>query len=136
MTGRASARQYQRGFTLIEVMVAAVVLFLLAGVGIPTYRNYLQTGRQQAIMTKVTAFRMFEENYRIDNATYVAGTYVPNGANDFAANLGYRQPGDNSGITIKVEAGACGSIATCYRVIATSKDGDVGTYEGGNWTWN
>lgn len=127
----------QRGFSLIEVMVAAVIAAVLAGVAIPVYRSYMSSGRQHAMTQKVNAFTMFEENNKIDNGTYVAGTYIPGGTNNFLGTLGYQIPNDKDGISFVVAAGSCGSIANCYKITVTHKLGEKGIYESATnkWTW-
>lgn len=127
----------QRGFTVVELMVTLVVVFIVAGIGFSAYGGYAKTSKMQVIMAKVEQFRMFQDNFRIDNGRYVEGSY--SGATGFvpvnpADNLGYVIADDKDGISFEVEAGACGNIANCYRVVAT--DGNVtGTWENNAWTW-
>ncbi len=137
MQQRLNGMRQQRGFSVMEVMVAGVLMFVLAAVGIPAYQNYLKTARQEAIVAKVNAFKVFMDNYGVDNSTYHTGTYSSTGANDFT-DTGYRMSGDNAdGISFTVEAGSCGDIAKCYRVVAQNKQGEVGTFEAstGKWSW-
>lgn len=127
----------QKGYSLVELMVTVVVVFLVASIGVATYTGYLQTARQQTIVAKVEQFRMFQDSFRTDNGRYVAGAYTPDGGfvPDIAGEqIGYVIGDDSDGISFEVEAGTCGNIANCYRVVAT--DGNVtGTWESGNWTW-
>lgn len=125
-----------QGLTLIELMVVVVVLFLISAAAIPVYQNYIHTGHQNAIMTTVEQFHLFEQNYHTDNGTYVAGSYVPHGTNSFQATLGYQVQAETSKISFTVTAGACGSIAKCYRISAT--DGSTtGVWDSSTnaWTW-
>lgn len=124
-----------RGFTLTELLVTLAVVFLVAAIGVSAYNGYVRTARLQVIMAKVEQFRMFQDNYRSDSGTYLAGSYVPGVTNDFEDDLGYVVRDDTDGISFVVEPGACaGGIADCYRVIAT--DGfATGTWENSNWTW-
>lgn len=124
----------QRGVTLIELMIATAVLFIVAGLAASVYRDYLSTVRQEALMTRVEGFRMFQDNWRIDNGTFAAGTYESGGTNDFAG-IGYRVPGDNDGITMEVDACDGGTIAECYKVTATNGQGDTLVWQRGAYTW-
>lgn len=50
----ATARRHHGGFTLLELMIAAVIVALLAGIAIPSYRQYvLRTHRAMARATLV-----------------------------------------------------------------------------------
>lgn len=124
----------QRGFTLIEVLVALAILGILSAFAIPAYRDYVDTAQRTALVNRVEGFRPFLENYEVDNDTYLAGTYVSGGANPFAVT-GYRVPGDDDGITMRVEAGACGTIVSCYKITATDLEGHTLVWEGGAFTW-
>ncbi len=126
--------RYQSGVTLVELMIAVAVMFILTAVAVPLYQGYLSNTRDAALRQKVEAFRMFQNDYRIDNGTYLAGEYVPGGSNDFAA-LGYRVEDDASGITLEVEAGSCGTIADCYKVTAENAEGRRYIWDNGAETW-
>lgn len=137
---RFAVPRAQSGMTMIELIVAMAVLFLLAAVSIPFYRDYMMTARKERIVETVRTFTMFEKNYYLDNQTYAAGEYKPGGvANTFPASMGFRMSNDQDQVSFLVEAGSCGDIADCYRVIATDVGGGLtGTYEAatGTWTWN
>lgn len=127
----------QRGFTVVELMVAVAVIFLLAAIAIPSYQRYLQTARESALLSKVDSFRMYIDNYRIDNGTYMEGTYDPGaGVNDFAGPMGFRVDNDDSGIAFTVEPGACGNIANCYQVVAVDQHGNRLTWRPDGWEYD
>lgn len=129
-------KRRQNGFTLVELMVAVAVLFVIAALAIPAYRDYIGTAQRGAMVERINGLRPFIENARIDAdvPAYPSGTYVSGGANDFLT-IGYRMPDDNDGITMVVAAGACGTLATCYKITATNAEGVVGVYEDGTVTW-
>lgn len=125
----------QRGVTLIELMAAVAILAVIAAIAVPAYQNYLRTGVDAALKDKATKLRLFEENYRIDNGTYLAGTYNPVTNVNTLIDTGYRVSGDAGDIVLTVTAGNCGDIANCFRV--TAEDGTTRRYiwNNGTETW-
>lgn len=137
---RSAFPRVQSGMTLIELVVAMAVLFLLAAVSIPYYQDYMMTARKERMVETVRAFTMFEKNYFLDNQTYAVGEYKPGGVmNTFPPAMGFRMSNDQDQVSFRAEAGSCGDIADCYRVVATDVGGGLtGTYEAatGTWTWD
>ena len=63
----------QRGFTLIEVMVALAVIAILAAVALPSYSDYVKRGKIQEATTNLLAVRTKLEQYYQDNRRYDGG---------------------------------------------------------------
>lgn len=124
----------QSGVTLIEMLVTVVVIFLIAAIAIPAYRGYVETAEQQVLMARVEAFRMFQDNWRIDNGQYLEGDYESGVTNDFEA-IGYRVQDDDDRITMSVEPCDGGTIDVCYKVTATSHRGQTLVWQNGAYTW-
>jgi Tfp pilus assembly protein PilE len=124
----------QAGVTLVEMMVAVAMMFLIAAIAIPAYRGYLETARQEVLVARVEAFRIFQENYRVDEGEYRAGTYISGVQNDFAV-IGYQVPNDDDGLTMVVAACDGGTIAECYKVTATNSQGETAIWQDGAYTW-
>ncbi len=73
----------KKGFTLIEVMIAVVIIAILTTIGYPMYTSRLARGRQAAAKVALEGIRIAMENYRARN-----GGYLPVGG-DFDALPGY-----------------------------------------------
>ncbi|MFZ5722376.1 MAG: type IV pilin protein [Pseudomonadota bacterium] len=138
-TGIRSAARRLAGYTLVELMVTVVVVFTLAAFAIPVYQDYLTTARKERIIETVRGFTLFQRNYHIEYRTYATGEYKAGGSvNTFPADMNFSMSNNQDQVSFVVEAGACGDIAECYRVIATDSDGGTqGTFEAstGTWTW-
>jgi type IV pilus assembly protein PilE len=58
------------GFTLIELMVAVVIISILARIALPIYRNYVVSGEITEATTALAGLRAKMEQYYQDNRTY------------------------------------------------------------------
>src|SRR5688572_7261365 len=60
----------QRGFTLIELMIAIVVIGILSAIAYPSYTDYVRRGQLQEAFTNLSDFRVRMEQYYQDNRSY------------------------------------------------------------------
>jgi type IV pilus assembly protein PilE len=60
----------QRGFTLIELMIAVVVIGILSAIAYPSYTDYVRRGQLQEAFTNLSDFRVRMEQYYQDNRSY------------------------------------------------------------------
>jgi type IV pilus assembly protein PilE len=66
----------QRGFTLIELMIAMIVVAILAAVALPAYRDYLMRSNRSSAEQIMLSISDREERYYLDARAYtdVLGT--------------------------------------------------------------
>lgn len=69
----ASHRPAERGFSLIELMVAVAIVALLAAIATPTYRNYIRRGAVEEATSQLSTGQVALEQFFLDNRTYVGG---------------------------------------------------------------
>lgn len=113
-----------RGFSLIELMVAAGILAIISAIAIPLYTDYIETARLGVMSTNIETIRLFEEDYRLSEGTYIAGTYNPadpDAAGGLKAVLGWEPRTEQDSITYVVD----NVSASGFRVTATSSVGDT-----------
>ena len=60
----------EQGFTLVELMVVIVILGILAGIGIPTYNNFVKRAYQAEVEVAARTLKLGLELYRFDNDEY------------------------------------------------------------------
>jgi len=79
-------RQKQRGFTLMELLIAMVIAAILAAIAIPSYSSYIQKSRRSDAKTALLDMAALEERYFSTsnvytnspvNLGYPAGTAIP-----------------------------------------------------------
>jgi Tfp pilus assembly protein PilE len=115
----------QSGLTLIELMIIAAVIGILAMVSIPLYLGYLQTSRVNVVRQNMEMLALAEDNYFYEFNTYRAGTYDPDGVDTLRAALGWDPRGDEGEFVYNVQACGAGTIATCFTITVTGFDGKV-----------
>ena len=82
-------RRASAGFTLIEIMIVAVVLALLAAVALPSFLDSLRKSRRAEAFTALSAVQQAQERWRSNNAAYADNlTAAPNAAPPNPRGLG------------------------------------------------
>lgn len=67
---RGSGTTGARGFTLIELMIAASVLAILLSIAIPAYRGYVQRAAVAGAIEVLAGGRVVAERYFLDTGSY------------------------------------------------------------------
>jgi len=108
------------GYTLVELMITAAVIAMLAAIAIPSYNGYIDTSKHAAALTNAELMQPFVDNYFYENGTYLAGTYDPGGdVLTLPNNYGWRPDGDKDQFKYNVAACGAGTINECYTITVT-----------------
>ena len=114
------AMKYASGYTLVELMITAAVIAMLAAIAIPSYNGYIDTSKHAAALTNAEILQPFVDNYYYENGTYLVGTYDPGGDVTTLPNaLGWRPDGDKNQFKYDIAACGGGGIDECYTITVT-----------------
>lgn len=62
----------QRGLTLMELMIALVILAILVGIAVPTYNEQIRKTRRAEAMIALTEIANLQEQFYADNFRYTS----------------------------------------------------------------
>lgn len=97
----------QKGFSLIELMIAVVIVGILAAVALPSYQNYVVKGNRAAAQAFMMDVENRQKQYLLDARSYAADL----------ATLGMTAPADVSNFyTLSI---ATSSAPPAFTITAT-----------------
>jgi type IV pilus assembly protein PilE len=108
----------QKGFSLIELMIAVVIISILTSIAIPSYQDYIVRSRIPEATSGMADIRVRLEQFYQDNRSYPIGGCVV-------------APTAPSATQLSVPAGssfdfACTATATAFSVTASGKNAMAG----------
>jgi len=98
------------GFTLIEFMIVVAILGILAGIGLPAYRNHLEKAQ---IVTAVAEMKMITTQIEAYRATNFG---LPADLSDVGYE-GFEDPWGNPYIYVNLEAGGGASLGPSFASV-------------------
>jgi len=104
-------RRLDRGFTLVELLIAIAIIGILLGIAVPSYREHIRRGAVEEATAALSSGRVGIEQFFLDNRTYAAAPC----------------PASTGHFTV-----TCASNATTYTITATG----TGTVAGFVYTLN
>lgn len=106
-----SSGHRQRGFTLIEIMIAVVIVAILAAIALPSFLDSVRKGRRSEAFAALSALQQAQERWRGNNANYGAMANLP--------TIAATTPNGYYAISIT------GNDATGYTATATGQGGQA-----------
>lgn len=89
MTRPPTLPRHTAGFTLIEVLIAVVIVGILLAVALPSFMDSIRKGRRSEAFSAMAALQQAQERYRGNNAAYAASTTLLNVAASTTPNAYY-----------------------------------------------
>ncbi len=127
----------KRGFSLLEIMVAVVIIGIIAAIAIPSYTGYVTRTTRADAVTALQTVALFQEKNMAENGRYDT---IAN----LVANVGLTNPNADAdrNYDIAVNLGAGNTTFTAIATpnaanftdtiaFAVRSDGQVGKWEGG-----
>jgi type IV pilus assembly protein PilE len=112
----------QRGFTLIELMVAVAIVGILAAIAYPSYTQYVRRGKIVEALSELATLRVRLEQYYQDNRHYGSS----------ATSCGAAMPSQPSftfSCTWGADASSQSFVATATGLASAGMDGYVYTVD-------
>lgn len=104
-----------RGFTLLELMIALVVITILLAVALPSYQNSVRKGRRSDAITALNAIQQAQERSRSSFSTYCSELASAPTATTCGLSLGATSTSGYYGLAVS------GNTATAYVATATAQ---------------
>lgn len=111
----SSVRRFSSGVTLIELLIAVLVLAIITAVAVPSYQDSIRKSRRSSAKVLLTTTAQLMERYYTENASYVdskgnCGIALPiNSEVDPGTGTAYYQ----------IAAGGCEATANAFTLTAT-----------------
>lgn len=132
-------RKAQSGFTLIEILIAVIIVGVLLAVALPSFTDSMRKGRRSEAFAAMAALQQAQERFRSSNTTYssalpsgIASTSSPSGYYALsvvsASATGYELLADGTG-------SSQANDGNCARLAIKVEGGSVQYASGSSLSW-
>lgn len=122
--------KHNQGFTLIELLVAIGIVGVLSAFAVPAYTGYIDSACISTANANVRTLRTFEENYMVENNTYLAGTHNEGDASSALTTGLHWTPDDDGRYKYVVAAGTTGNLQTSLLITVSSPSCSIDITDG------
>ena len=121
---RTTVRPGQRGFTLIDLMIAVAIVAILTRIALPAYQAYIVRASRQAAQSELVALANAQEKIFLNSNAYTAsvtGAYTGQSSGGLGVTSGKTK---DTRYTFSVAATATTFTLTATPVTGTPQAGD------------
>jgi type IV pilus assembly protein PilE len=132
-----TSRAMQSGFTLIELMITAAVIAILAAIAIPSYSQYVIRSSRQAVQSELVELSAIQEKIYLNSNAYSAnlGTTYNGSAAGGLGVPGSKSRDDKYNLSVTVSGGAYTLTATPVTGSTQANDGNLTINSSGQRAW-
>ena len=127
------------GFSLVELMVVAAILSILASIAIPSYQMYVVQASRAAVQVELLQLANLQEKIYLNSSKYSANlSQAYNGTNATANGLGSSETSKDGKYTLELSAPSDQSFtltATPVPEKSQAKDGSLSITQSGQKVW-
>jgi len=131
-------RKDKKGFSLVELMIALVIVGILAAIALPSYREYVKKASRAAAQAELLELAGFQEKIFLNSNSYsasITAAYTGNATGGLGRTSGTTNDGK---YTLGINAPGQTYIITATPVAGTTQagDGSISISESGQRLWN
>jgi len=122
--------KYNKGFTLIELMIVVAILGIISAIAIPSYAEYVRKGKRADAKVELLKIAQLQESYFVQNLSYAKDLTTGAGGLGLGATVKSEQEEYTITLTASNATGAaCSGLAanacSSYTITATGNGGQA-----------